>query len=204
MLLISIGGGAGSRVDAHQRAIAAAVRAGVKHIAYTSYVGISGGEKTGLASDHFQTEEILRKSGAAWTMLRNSIYADGLVGQAAGFVAAGRAVVAPDESRIAYVTRADCAAAAAAVLSGPGHENKVYDITGREATGQRELAQVAAAVTGRSIDIVAPAAGAPAARGLGGPALAVTSTHVQDLTGRPATSLRQLLEANRDSLLRGR
>src|SRR5688572_13000095 len=43
MLLISIGGGAGPRVAAHTRAIDAAIAAGVKHIAYTSWLGISGG-----------------------------------------------------------------------------------------------------------------------------------------------------------------
>jgi NAD(P)H dehydrogenase (quinone) len=204
MLLISIGGGAGPRVAAHTRAIDAAIAAGVKHIAYTSYLGISGGERTGLAADHYQTEEILKQRRVAWTMLRNSIYADGLVEQAAQLVAAGRAVVPPAESKIGYVTREDCAAAAAAVLSPPGHENKVYDITGPGLVGQRELAETAAAVTGRKIELVAPAADAPAARGLGGPALAVTSTHVRDLTGRPATGLRQLLEANRERLLRTR
>jgi NAD(P)H dehydrogenase (quinone) len=202
MLLISIGGGAGPRVAAHTRAIDAAIAAGVKHIAYTSYLGISGGERTGLASDHYQTEEALKQRSVAWTMLRNSIYADGLVAQAAQLVADGRAVVPPAESRIGYVTREDCAAAAAAVLSTPGHENKVYDITGPDLVGQRELAEAAAAVTGRKIEIVAGRDAA--AGGLGSPALAVTSTHVRDLTGRPATGLRQLLEANREQLLRPR
>jgi NAD(P)H dehydrogenase (quinone) len=204
MLLISIGGGAGPRVAAHTRAIDAAIAAGVKHIAYTSYVGISGGERTGLASDHYQTEEVLRQRRVAWTFLRNSIYADGLVDQAAQLVAAGRAVVPPAEGKVGYVTREDCAAAAAAVLSSPGHENKVYDITGPDLVGQRELAEAAAAVSGRKIEIVAAAAGAKAAPGFGGPALAVTSPHVRDLTGRPATGLRQLLEANRNRLLASR
>jgi NAD(P)H dehydrogenase (quinone) len=199
MLLISIGGDAGPRVAAHTRAIDAAIAAGVKHIAYTSYVAVSSGERTGLALDHSQTEDALKQRKVAWTMLRNSIYADGLVDQAAQLVKAGRAVVPEREGKIAYVTREDCAAAAAAVLSSPGHENKAYDVTGPEAIGQRELAQAAAAATGKTIDIVA---GPPAARGFGGPALAVTSTHVRDLTGRPATSVRQLLDANRAQLLR--
>jgi NAD(P)H dehydrogenase (quinone) len=199
MLLISIGGDAGPRVTAHTRAIDAAIAAGVTHIAYTSYLAISAGERTGLAGDHFQTEEALRQRPVAWTMLRNSIYADGMIEQASRMVAAGRAVVPPDEGRIGYVTREDCAAIAAAVLATPGHENKVYDVTGPELIGQRELAQAAAAVTGRTIDVVV---GPPAARGFGSPALAVTSTHVRDVTGRPATSVRQLLEANRATLLR--
>ena len=69
MLLISIGGGAGPRPQAHRRAIEAAIAAGVKQIAYTSWVGVSRGETTGLAADHYQTEQILKQSGVAWTML---------------------------------------------------------------------------------------------------------------------------------------
>jgi NAD(P)H dehydrogenase (quinone) len=201
MLLISIGGGAGPRPEAHKRAIDAAVAAGVKHIAYTSYVAISKGDTAGLSSDHAKTEEILKNSGAAWTMLRNSIYSDGLVQQAARMIADGRASVPAAESKIGYVTREDCAAAAAAVLSSPGHENKAYDITGPELIGVAEIAAAATAVTGKKIEMAAADPNAPARRGFGGPALAVASKDVQKLTGRPATSIRALFEANKAQLL---
>ena len=202
MLLISIGGGAGPRPEAHKRAIDAAVAAGVKQIAYTSYVAISKGDTSGLGSDHYQTEEILKKSGVAWTFLRNSIYADVLIPQAAKMVADGKATAPATENRIGYVTREDCAAAAAAVLSTPGHDNKAYDITGPELIGVREVAAAASAVTGKTIDVVPPDPNAKAPpRGFGGPALEVTSTAVADLTGRPATSVRALFAANKDKLL---
>src|SRR5581483_198203 len=123
MLLISVGGGPGPRPAAHKHAIDAAVKAGVKQIAYTSYVAISKGDTMGLASDHYQTEEMLKKSGVKWTFLRNSIYMDGLVPQAAKAIIDGYVTVTtPLSSKIGYVTRADCAAAAAAVLTTPGHE----------------------------------------------------------------------------------
>ena len=204
MLLISIGGGAGPRPAAHKRAIDAAVAAGVKQIAYTSWVGISKGETSGLGSDHYQTEEILKKSGVAWTMLRNSIYMDGLVQQAAKMVADGKAT-APggDEVRIGYVTREDCAAAAAAVLSTPGHDNKVYDITGPELVGVREIAAAASAVTGKKIELVPPDPNARPRRGFGGPSASVVSSAVADLTGRPAMSVKDLLEAHKKELLGG-
>lgn len=201
MLLISIGFSSVPRPVAHRFAIDAAVKAGVKQIAYTSFVAISKGETTGLASDHYQTEEILKKSGVAWTFLRNSIYSDGLVAQAAKMVAEGRVAVPATASRIGYVTRDDCAAAAAAVLATPGHDNKAYDITGPELVGPREVAAAASAVTGKKIEEVQAEPGAPAARSFGGPALEVVSTAVKDLTGRPPTSVKQLLAANKDKLL---
>jgi NAD(P)H dehydrogenase (quinone) len=201
LLLISIGFDAGPRPEAHKRAVDAAVAAGVKHIVYTSFVAISKGDQTGLASDHYQTEEIIKKSGAAWTMLRNSIYANGLVQQAAKLLADGKATVSDSDTRIGYVTREDCAAAAAAALANPGHENKVYDITGPELIGTREIAAAASAVTGKPIELTAADPNAPARRGFGGPSYEVVSDDFAKLTGRPATSVRQLFEAHRDQLL---
>jgi len=200
MLLISIGGAnlPESRPVLHRRAIDAAAAAGVEHIAYTSWVGISGGETDGISSDHLETENILRASGVAWTMLRNSVYMDGIPGQAAQMIAAGRAVVPPDESPIAYITRADCAAAAAAVISTSGHENKIYDITGPELIGTREIAEAASAVSGKPIELVAGGANTPA--GLGSPAISRVTIDVETLLGRPPLSVRELLEANKDAL----
>ena len=201
MLLISIGGGAGPRPEAHKRAIDAAVKAGVKQIAYTSWIAISKGDTTGLAVDHLATEELLKKSGVAYTFLRNSIYMDVLVPQAAKAVADGRVTLPATEFKLGYVTREDCAAAAAAVLSTPGHDNKAYDITGPELIGQRELAEAVTAVTGKKVEVVPADPSAPPGRSFGGPSLSFTSTAVADLTGRPAQSLRTLLAANKDKIL---
>jgi NAD(P)H dehydrogenase (quinone) len=201
MLLISIGFGGGPRPEAHKHAIDAAVAAGVKHIAYTSYVAISQGDTSGLASDHFQTEEILKKSGVAWTMLRNSIYSNGLVQQANKMLADGKATVSATDGRIGYVTREDCAAAAAAVLSTAGHENKVYDITGPELIGPREIAAAASAITGKSIELVtADPDASNARRPFGGPSIAVVSGDFAKLTGRPATRVQALFAAHKDEL----
>ena len=203
LLLISIGFGAGPRPEAHKHAIDAAVGAGIKQIVYTSYVAISQGDTAGLASDHFQTEELIKKSGVAWTMLRNSIYSNGLVQQAAKMLADGKATVSATDVRIGYVTREDCAAAAAAALSSPGHENKVYDITGPELVGPREIAAAASAVAGKPIELVPPDPNAPPRRAFGGPSIAVVSGDVAKLTGRPATSVRALFAAHERELRGG-
>jgi NAD(P)H dehydrogenase (quinone) len=200
MLLISVGGsGEVTATALLTRAIDAAKAAGVKHIAYTSYVGLTRGDTAGRAADHQATEEALKASGVAWTMLRNSIYMHGQIAQAARWVADGRAVIPPNESPIGYISREDCALAAAAVLSTPGHEGKVYDITGPELIGVRDAAAIASAVTGKPIEVVQ---GGPDVRpGFGRPAMAFTTTHFEELTGRKPTSLKQLFEANKAALL---
>ncbi len=200
MLLISVGGSKEEpSTTLLKRAIEAAKAAGVKQIAYTSYIGITRGDVEGLAANHLQTENDLKASGVPWTMLRNSIYMDGLLRQATQMVADGKAVIPPNESPIGYITRTDCAAAAAAVLTTRGNENKAYDITGPELLGVREVAAAAAAVTGKTIEVVQ--GDASTRPGFGRPAMAFTTTHFKELTGREPTSVRMLFTANKDKLL---
>ncbi len=219
MLLISMGGGGGRRAQLHAGAIDAAVAASVKHIAYTSYVNADTFATSAIAPDHRATEQHLRDSGVAWTMLRNSIYMNGLVEEAEAAARAGELITSTPEARVGYVMREDCAAAAAAVIAGPGHENRIYDITGPELVGPEEIAAAAAAVSGAEVHyramseaehiaaLIAAGQTQEAARGqlgfqaeLNSPYLRVVSTAVEDLTGRPPTSLRTLLEANRQRL----
>jgi len=200
MLLISVGASGGvTAPDLLKRAIDAAKAAGVKHIAYTSYVGITRGDMTGRAADHFATETALKQSGLQWTMLRNSIYMNNLVAQAQRMVADGRAAIPPNESPIGYITREDCARAAAAVLATPGHEGKAYDITGSELLGVRQIAAAASAVTSKNIDVVQ--GGSDTRPGFGRPEMAFTTTHFEELTGRRPTTVRELFQANKATLL---
>lgn len=202
MLLVSIGRSRLTRPEAHGNAIRAAVDAGVRQIAYTSWIGLSYDDAVnGPAPDHAATEQILRDSGAAWTMLRNSIYMNGVVADAAAMLAAGRVEVPENAGRITYITREDCAAIAAAVLATPGHDDKAYAVTGPEAAGPREIAAAASAVTGVAIDVVAAPAGPPPPFGSGA---STVSADFETVVGRPPTSVRRLLEAHREELLAAR
>jgi len=220
MLLISVNGGGGRRPELHKAAIDAAVAAGVKQIAYTSYVNADRFTDSIIAGDHLRTEKYLEDSGVAWTLLRNQIYADGLPDQAEQIVREGKLVTSTPDARVAYVTRKDCAAAAAAVLTTPGHENRAYNITGPDAIGPRELVALASEISGKRVELVAldEAAyrkylletGTPEtaingtlsfAAELSSPYLREPSTVMKDLTGRPGTSVRSLLLANKKKLI---
>ncbi|MBC7985283.1 MAG: SDR family oxidoreductase [Sphingomonadaceae bacterium] len=145
----------GSRIPQHQRAIDAAVAAGVKHIVYTSYVGLDGPNPSLAVSDHRGTEELLRQSGAHWTILRNSQYIDAVIeAQAPHALRAGRWIASAGDGKIAQVSRDDCVAAAVAVLAEAGHEDQVYNITGPELLSFREIAAIIAEVSGRPIEYV--------------------------------------------------
>jgi NAD(P)H dehydrogenase (quinone) len=202
MLLISMNPHP-ERPELHRNAIRAGVDAGVRHIVYTSTVDVGNMGEAPSAADHRRTEQYIMESGATWTMLRHQLYADGLVNLAARMIADRRALVQPDEVPTAFVTRDDCAAAAAAVLTTAGHENQAYDITGPEAVLRREIAAMAREIAGVPIAIELGPGGLEQAPGpmAGYASFRTTSDHVERLTGRPATSVRQLLEANREALL---
>lgn len=205
MLLISIGFAKMPRPQAHKNAIDAAKKAGVEHIAYTSWIALSRGDRTGLGADHYQTEEILKHSGIAWTMLRNSIYMETTLARAETMVRTGRAEVPAADVPIAYVAREDCAAAAASVLAGAGHDEKAYDITGPQLIDTPEIAATASAVTGETIRTErAPPAPPGRPRPYRGRSVAIVSDAVAELKGRPAISLKTFYTRHRAELLGGR
>ena len=207
----------GERVAGHKAAIDAAVAAGARWIGYTSGINPSYSNPIVVMSEHRATEEHLRVSGAAWTLLRNSIYTEILIAGGIAALATGSHVSNEGDGRVSYVSRADCAAAAAAVLTSDGHDARVYDITGPEALGAREVAALYAELGGRPVEPVLvdddaytvgliehagmpePVARAYATFGIGsrrGYSSPVSDT-VEALTGSPPQPVREVLAANR-------
>lgn len=144
----------GARLDGHLAAIDAASRAGVSHVAYTSIPEPTPDNPSGVVPDHAATEDALRASGLAWTMLRNNLYAEMQVDTIRQAAASGQLFVNTGDGGAAYVTRADCAAVAAAVLTGDGHEGEVYDVTGPAAITADDFAALAEQLAGRPIEVL--------------------------------------------------
>ncbi len=152
LLLIS-GLAIGRRRVQHREAIAAAKRAGVKHVVYTSSAGLVPKSPSWAVHDHHTTECDLFTSGLAYTVLRNSQYAEVIATMLApAAVEHGAMVMSTGEGRICFVSKDDCAAAAAAVLMGDGHEGAIYEISGPEFSSFREAAALAAEFSGRPVE----------------------------------------------------
>jgi NAD(P)H dehydrogenase (quinone) len=131
----------GARVAGHQRAIDAAQAAGAQLIAYTSIPNPVPENPAGVAADHRATEEAIAASGIPYTFLRNALYAEYRLPEAAAAKASGQFHHNQGDGVTAYVSRRDCAAAAAAVLAGGDeHAGKAYDITGPELLSAADLA----------------------------------------------------------------
>src|SRR6185503_7645586 len=97
-------------VDAEKRgaqnvaAIDAAVRAGVKHIVFTSAAGTRQEEEPALGASFWRGEQRLIATAPVWTILRMNFYAEALAQQAQMSLAQG---VLPGlaENQVAFVAR---------------------------------------------------------------------------------------------------
>ena len=147
-LLLVSGSEPGRRIEQHGNAIDAAKAAGVRHIAYTSIVRADTSSLL-LAADHRGTEELLAASGVPHTLLRNAWYFENYTPQLPVYLEHG-IVGSVGAARISAAARADYAEAAAAVLTGEGHEGAIYELGGASFT-MAELAEVVSTATGRTV-----------------------------------------------------
>lgn len=208
LLLVSTDGDNETRLRQHRNAVAAAARAGVRFIAYTSLARAQS-SPLGLGVVHRETEAAIRATGIPCSMLRNNWYLENEVGSIRGAVAGAPVITAAGNGRIGWVSRADLAEAAAVVLTGGGHENTVYELSGPPRTYE-EFAQAIGEVLGREVRVqhvdltgyqrILDGFALPhyllellvdTQRGMRQGALDVESEHLEQLLGRPPASLKE-------------
>ncbi len=149
-VLIVSGTEFGLRVDQHTAVAQAALDAGARHLAYTS-APHAPTTSMRLAHEHAGTEAALTALGAPLTLLRNGWYFENYTSQLPVILEHGAVVRATSTGRVSGADRADYAAAAAAVLTGEGHEGAIYELGGDASFTLPEFAAVVADVSGRDI-----------------------------------------------------
>ena len=124
----------GSRVQQHTAAVEAAKAAGVRHVVYTSLLGVrKPGNPSVEGFDHIATETMIEASGLAYTFLRNSLYAEAVAtAMAIPALLAGHKPENAGAGRVPIVSRDDCVATAVGVLTQDDHANTAVDVTGPE------------------------------------------------------------------------
>jgi len=199
-----------NRVQQHVTFIDAAIDAGVQRIVYLSFFGASPTATFTLARDHWATEEHLRSTGVAHTILRDNLYADfapalvGADGNIRGPAADGRAAV---------VAQVDVADVAVVVLgSDDAYGGQTLNLTGPTALTMYEIASALSDHLGRTVAYVPETIeeayasravyGAPKWQvdawvstytAIAAGELEGVSEDIQDVTGHPATPLEQVI-----------
>lgn len=207
----------GKRLRQQKAAVAAAARAHVGHVIYTSMLNPEPGSLIPFAPDHYETEQALTKSGLPHTILRVSWYAENLLRSLPSILSSGKWYSSAGEGRVANIARDDVArAAAAALIKAPGGR---FDLTGPELLTTRQIAAIIADVFGKKVEVVPVsdeqllagmiAAGVPkpfAELGVAFEAntragkIDLVSDAVAKLTGKPPVPLRDILAANKSAL----
>jgi NAD(P)H dehydrogenase (quinone) len=210
LLIISANGDTETRIRQHTNAVEAAARANVKFIAYTSVVNARD-SKLFLAPPHKATEETILKSGIPYSFLRNNLYLENETSSIQGVIAGAPWVTSAGSGKSGWTLRQDYADAAAAVLSGEGHENTIYELSGKLLT-QDDLASALGGVLGKEVSVlhvddagytdILRNAGAPdfvlplfvgIQQGIREGALDVESNDFEKLLGRPLTPIHDAL-----------
>ena len=212
LLLIS-SSAIGQRVAQHRAVIDAAVRQGLKLVAYTSILHADT-SPLGLALEHKETEAMLKASGLAQLVLRNGWYTENYTASVPAALAHGVLLGSAGDGRIASAARADYAAAAAAVMASDGHEGRVYELAGDTAYTLADLAGEIARQSGKAVTYqnLPQADYAAALAGFGLPAVIADMLADSDvgasrgglfdgdrqlsrLVGRPTTLMREMVAA---------
>lgn len=136
-------GADGRRMRQHRAVIAAAERAGVGHVVYTSMLHAEASPLKIMVADHWATEVVLAESGLDHTVLRHAFYDDLAKGILARADTSGVFPHAAGAGRVAYVSRRQCALATAVAVSDGFVGRRRFDITGPAALGMDELAELA-------------------------------------------------------------
>ncbi|WP_192180927.1 SDR family oxidoreductase [Mesorhizobium amorphae] len=209
----------GKRLKQHENAVAAATKAGVSHLLYTSMPNPEPVSPVLFAGDHYGTEQAIKASGIPYTIFRNGWYQENLFMALPHAIASGQWYTSAGDGRIAHAARDDMAAAIAAGLASGSSESKTYTLTGPKAHTTAEIAALVSEVTGKPLDVIqlpdealtegVKAAGVPEefarvivsfdANTRSG-RIAMVTDAIETLSGRKPQTLREFLEANKSAL----
>src|SRR5438309_10535611 len=138
-------------LDVQSNFIDAAGKARVKHIVKLSGIMPELDSAFRFARMHGEIERRLEASGIAFTHLRAGEFMPAYFRQAPAIAAKGAMFLPMADARIASIDVGDIAEVAATVLTNPGHEGKIYPLTGPVALTMTEVAEKLSAATGKTI-----------------------------------------------------
>lgn len=207
LLIISTDGDNETRIRQHENAVHAAERVGVKFIAYTSLANATESQNL-MAPPHVATEAAIIKTGIPYAFLRNNWYLENEMGSIQAVEAGAPWVTSAGEGKVGWALQQDYADAAVAVLTGSGHENKTYELSGPLLT-QEQLASALGDVLDKPVSVqqVSDAEYAEVMKGAGVPdfaipivvgiqesirngSLAVANSDFEQVLGRPLTPIK--------------
>ena len=143
-----------SMLDVQSNFIDAAGKAGVRHVVKLSGIMPEIDSPFRFARMHGEIERRLEQSGMDFTHLRAGEFMHAYFRQVPRIVAKSALFLPMEDARIASIDVGDIAEFTATVLTTPGHEGKIYPLTGPEALTMAEVAEKLSTATGKTIRYV--------------------------------------------------
>ena len=136
-----------------RNAIAAAKRAGVKHVVKLS---VFGADQPAIifAKWHAEGEKALLASGLKWTLLRPGSFMSNALFSVETIKSQGAFYDSQGEGKYAPIDPADIGAVAVKALTSPGHEGKAYPMTGPESFTLAQQAALLSKALGKPVKYV--------------------------------------------------
>jgi NAD(P)H dehydrogenase (quinone) len=207
------------RLQQNLNALEAARTAGVRHVVYPSFLNAESQRVEHSRLVHFPTEQALRASGLEFTILRHALYADIMIGDLQQTLAGGVMRRAMGSARCAFVARADLGVSAAQVLMRDQPSGRVYSETMELTYSGADIAALLSDVFGKPVRYEAvPSADWPhymtekwgvppelsnstlgTMQAIEAGEFDIVSPDYREITGRPARSMREFLEAVLDA-----
>lgn len=205
------------RVVQHKNIVAAAEKAGVKHVIYTSFGRKNESENSPIypvAKGHLAAENALKNAHLDVTILKHNLYMEVIPMFAGDNLLESKTLFLPaEDGKTGFMARKDMANLAAEILTAKGHENKTYEVSGNKAYSFSEIATLISEVSDTEINYVSPNAneftetlksyGVPQpaidmtlmfAKGIAQGEFNETASIYKDLTGNELTSLKEFLK----------
>ncbi|MFC4886655.1 NAD(P)H-binding protein [Streptomyces beijiangensis] len=140
-----------SRLGSDADILEAARQAGVEHVVLVSSITVRTHPHLGPAAENVTVEQLLKKSGMAWTILRPTQFASNARMWAASIRQFDTVRAPYADIALPTIHPADIAAVARVALTEPGHQGRTYALTGPEPVTARQQVEAIAAALGREI-----------------------------------------------------
>lgn len=199
-----------NRLQEHKNLIDATKIAGVNHIVYTSFYQAAADATFTLARDHAATEAYIQEQGFTYTFIRDNFYMDFFVDLCREY---GEIKGPAGSGKVSAVVRDDVVAVALTILKNPQNfDNQVLDMTGPECLSMAEIADIVGRAWKKNITYIEETVEEAYESRKAWPAgdweydswvstytaiakgeLQVVSNDIENILGRPATSLREFV-----------
>jgi uncharacterized protein YbjT (DUF2867 family) len=142
------------QLDLESRFVAAAKRAGVRHLVKMSSMEATPTARSPIAKIHYASEQNIEQSGLAWTFMKPNYFMQNFLANASTIKEQNRFFMPLGTGQVATIDCRDIGAATAVVLTTPGHAGQRYELTGPEVLDFTAAAERISAALGRKVEYV--------------------------------------------------